>query len=358
MRCLQTVMQSTGQTIGLAFVEDCFFFHEHARKIGIWYVVFISGPFMSPMLGNFITGKTGDWRIVFWLVFALVATLICSMLAFGDETFYNRHIPVDKQLARHAGHYHRLLRVTGIWQIQHHSGHFSTVLASYLRLFDVLRKPIMPMIMLFYSAVFAWFVGINISSAILLQTPQAFGGYGLSSVGVGYVYFTPIVAAVIGELFGHWFNDFLVKVYAKRHQGHFIAETRLWTTYIGVLLQVFGLILTGQALANHLNVAAIVFGWGLEGVGVMITSVAIVAYGLDCYPSAPGEVSALINMARVGSGFSVGFFQQKWGEEQGYGVSFGLQAVIVVFFTSLVVLGQIYGKRLRNWAGPVKSLKY
>ena len=212
--------------------------------------------------------------------------------------------------------------------------------------------------MLFYSVVFAWFVGLNISSAILLQTPQEYGGYGLSSVGIGYVYFTPIVSAGIGEVFGHWFNDFAVRVYADRHHGHFVAETRLWTVYIGMATQVVGLVLTGQALAHHLNVAAIIFVWGFETVGVMITSVAIVAYGLDCYPSAPGEVSALTNIARVGSRFAVGFFQQSWGAKEGYDVSFGLQAVIVVVFSSLVVLSQFFGKPLRNLSGPVHGLKY
>ena len=358
LRTLQSLTQSTGQTIGLAFVEDCFFFHEHARKIGIWYTIFVCAPFMSPMLGNFIIGTIGDWRIILWLVVACSAALVCLMLVFGDETFYRRHIPENQQPLRKTGHYHRLLRVTGVWQLQHHSGYFYTVFSSYRRLLDVFFKPIMPMIMFFYSGIFVWFIGINISSSILLGLPRTLGGYGLSPVGVGYVFFTPIVGTIIGEIFGHWFNDYLVTLYMRKHKGRFVPEIRLWTTYVGLPLMAAGLVLVGQALRHLLPVPAIVFGWGMNVVGVMLTSVAVVAYVLDCYSSAAGEVSALINLARVGSGFSVGYYQQSWGAKDGYDVSFGIQAAVVVSVFSLVILSQLFGSRLRAWAGPVRALRY
>ena len=88
--------------------------------------------------------------------------------------------------------------------------------------------------------------------------------------------------------------------------------------------------------------------------GVMVVSVAIIAYVLDSYPTASGEVSACINLGRVCSGFSVGYFQQAWGAAQGYSLSFGLQAVVIAASLVLLVLIQLFGARLRRWAGPVK----
>lgn len=356
MRTLQGVTQSTGQTIGLAFIQDCFFFHEHARKIGVWYAIYICSPFLSPMFGNFIIGKTANWHTIFWCIIGWSAFLICMILTFGDETYYNRSVPVDQQPPRGKGQLNRLLRVTGVWQIQHHSNYFATILSSYIRLLEVFLKPVILLTMLFYAAVFMWMIGLELSSAVLLSTPRAEGGYGMSSVSVGYVFFAPITGVLLGELFGHFFNDYIVKLYSKRHDGHFVPEARLWATYVGLALIVPGLILVGETLQHQLSVAGIVFGWGLDVFGVMVTSVATVAFALDCYPSASGEVSALINLARVGAGFSVPYFLDSWTGKQGYAVSFGLQVVVVVVAYGVLICIQRYGARLRAWAGPVRHL--
>ena len=92
------------------------------------------------------------------------------------------------------------------------------------------------------------------------------------------------------------------------------------------------------------------------GLGIMLISVAIVTYVLDCYPNASGEVSALINLGRVAAGFSVGYFQSAWGTKEGYNVSFGLQAVVIAASLVLLFLLQVVGARIRNWSGPVKAL--
>jgi MFS family permease len=356
MRTLQGVTQSTGQTIGLAFIEDCFFFHEHARKIGIWYAIFLCSPFLSPMFANFIVGKTGHWPTIFWCVLGWSGFLISMILAFGDETYYNRSVPVDQQPNRGKGQLSRLLRVAGVWQIQNHSNYFPTILSSYLRLVEVFLKPVILLTMLFYAALFMWMIGIDLSSSVLLSTPSAYGGYGMSPVSVGFVFFTPIVAVLLGELFGHFFNDYIVRLYGKRHDGHFVPEVRLWATYVGLAFMIPGLVIVGETLQHKLSVAGVVFGWGMDVFGVLVTSVATVAFALDCYPTASGEVSALINLARVGAGFSVPYFMESWAEKQGYAVSFGLQAAVVAFAYVVLFGIQIYGVRLRAWAGPVRHL--
>lgn len=125
-----------------------------------------------------------------------------------------------------------------------------------------------------------WAVGINITSSILLETPQVAGDYGFGPKAVGYIYLTPIVAVTLGELFGHFFNDFMAN-----------------------LFMIPGLTIVNQALEKHLHYAAIIMGWGMYVFGVMIVSVAITAYALDCYPTGSAEVSAFVENSRVASGF-------------------------------------------------------
>ena len=109
-----------------------------------------------------------------------------------------------------------------------------------------------------------WSVGINLTSSILLETPQKAGGYGFGPRSLSYIYFTPLVAIMVGELFGHWFNDFMAERYIKQHHRILVPEARLWTLYVGAFLMIPGLVLVGQNLANHLQWTGLIFGWGMS----------------------------------------------------------------------------------------------
>lgn len=194
---------------------------------------------------------------------------------------------------------------------------------------------------------FAWAIGINISTGILFSAPPESGGYGFSYHATAYIYFSPIVAIVIGEVFGHFFNDYLARRYVKRHHGLYEPETRLIAIYPSALFQIAGLVLLGQALSRHISVGAVVMGWGMYSFGIMTMSVAVSSYLLDAYPTIPAEVSGWTNFARAIGGFSVGYFQQPWGAKVGYDGSFGTQAGIVAFGVILIIIAQRYGRVLR-----------
>jgi len=152
-----------------------------------------------------------------------------------------------------------------------------------------------------------WAVGINQTSSILFATPAAEGGYGFNQNAVGYLFFAPIIAVALGEAFSHYFNDLILRLYVRAHNGVFVPEARLWPVYLSALFMVPGLVIIGQALAHHLHWAVIVIGWGMFVFGYMVASVAIQAYLLDAYPTASGEMASLINFSRLIGGFSVGY---------------------------------------------------
>lgn len=115
-----------------------------------------------------------------------------------------------------------------------------------------------------------------------------------------------------------------------------------------------GLILLGFALEREYHYMLASLGWGLYVFGIMITTVAVNAYVLDSYPEASGEVAAWINFGRTTGGFVVSYFMVRWAHEQGTIRQFGTMTGICGF-AFLMVLGlQIFGKRMRLWAGPAK----
>ena len=188
----------------------------------------------------------------------------------------------------------------------------------------------------------------------MFSTPADLGGYGYNNYSLGLLYLTPIVAVFIGEVVGHYFNDWLARRYIARHKGVYEAEARLMGIYIAIVFMVAGLILVGQSLQSILPVVAVVFGWGMTVFGIMLSSVAVTAYALDAYPTAPAEVGGWINFMRVAGGFSVGYFQQPWGKRNGYDVSFGIQAAIVAFSVVFVLAAHRFGHRLRARSGPLE----
>ncbi|KAJ5673957.1 major facilitator superfamily domain-containing protein [Penicillium macrosclerotiorum] len=367
LRVLQALSQGTGATAGLAFIDDLFFFHERARKIGVWYTIFLCSPFVSPLLGYFMVSGLQEWRPVYWVVFAVYSLVLASIVVFGDETYWNRRSfepaarqeqqeqqQQQQQPIRKPGWRSRLSRVVGLWQLEihhhqdRHLGYFYSVLGSYGRLFGVLiSKPLIPITLITYSVIFMWGIGINQTSALLLETSISEGGYGMSSRAIGFMYFTPIVAVFLGEAIGHKLNDAIASLYVNRHRGLFTPEARLWTAYLGAALMVPGLILVGYTLQRHLHWVGIVFGWGMYQCGTMLVSVAVVAYLLDCYPNASVEISTWANFGRCLTGFSIGYFQQAWGRRDGYAVSFGVQAAIVGAAFGVIWGIQIFGARVR-----------
>jgi MFS family permease len=144
MRGLTGFTLTSCVAIGLAFLQDIFFFHEHARKIGIWAAMFLLAPYLGALLGNFMIGATGIWRPVLWMCVGLDLFTLVLIVLFGDETYYNRAIPIRDQPPRGS----RMMRLIGVWQIRNHD-YFWTVRGGCARLVKVFMKPIVPLIMIF-----------------------------------------------------------------------------------------------------------------------------------------------------------------------------------------------------------------
>ncbi|GAA6063018.1 hypothetical protein JCM10212_001797 [Sporobolomyces blumeae] len=351
LRPLTSVFLTSSQTIGLAFIHDMFFKHQYARKIGIWVAFFLASPYCGPFFGGFMVSSLGgQWRPVVWLVFAYSAFVLCLIVVFADETWYPRNLGI--KLDRPTGVWGRVLNLTGVTAFRERQ-YKAKISHSVFRLVEVFFKPVIFVSFFVYLLSFAWAVGINITSSIIFGLPAAAGGYAFELRTISVLYVTPLVALTIGEIFGHWANDKVASSYIRRHNGVFAPECRLYVFFGAAVLMIAGLNIVGSALEHTLSVAAIIIGWGCYVVGVMIASVAVTAYALDCYPTASGEVSAAINLGRTTGGFACGYFELEWGLKSGFDTSFGIQSAVVGFATILVVGLVVFGERLRKWAGPL-----
>ncbi|KZO99734.1 MFS general substrate transporter [Calocera viscosa TUFC12733] len=342
-RILNGFFSTVAQGGGLMFLKDIFFFHEHARKINIWSAFIILSPYFGPLIAAFII-NTLSWQIPFWVYTAMTGLALLLVVLFADETYYNRHIPPSKQPPRTS----RFLRLIGVEQMRTNLLG-NTFGEACWRPIKVLTRPTVLMTVLYYLFTFAWVVGINTTLSIFV-TPL----YNFGPKQIGFFYFTPIVAAILGELVGHWLHDYMANLYMKRHGGHFEPEARLVVIWMSEPFMLAGLIGLGFCLERGYHFMVTSVCWGLYVFGIMIMTVGVNAYNLDSYPEGSGEVAAWINFGRTTGGFIVSYFQVTWAQSLGTEVSFGTQAAICAFvFCLLIVPLQFFGRRMRQWSGPL-----
>lgn len=292
------------------------------------------------MLGAFML-TSQPWQIPFWVIVAISGTVLISAILFGEETYYDRKLSVTQQPQPK----NRIMRLVGTEQF--HTRYLRhTLYGTFSRPLKFLKQPTLLIAILYAMLTFSWQVGIATTSAIFLQPLY---GFGLKQI--GFFYFAPAVGVVLGEIAGHWIHDLIARFFERKHEGRFEPEWRLFATYFAVPFLCAGLVLLGFAYEDGLHFMVAASGWALFMFGSMINTVALNAYMLDIFPHAAGEVSAWITFGRNTGGFIISYLQVPWAERDGPKTSFGIQAGLCAVSLILMVIVQVFGKRLRNSTG-------
>ncbi|KAI4525056.1 MFS general substrate transporter [Schizophyllum commune Loenen D] len=345
MRCLTAFFGTAPQVTGLYVVTDLYPFHLQARMLNIWTMGFIISPFLSPFAFGFLVARA-SWRWAYGIGAMYSAVVVVLILLFMEETLYDRGLkPVPPRPT--TGLRYRvetLLGITGVKMAKYRDSWLDVFYAP----FNLVWRPHLLPLLLFEGALFGFGIGINVTNAVFLGEPAPLG-FGFGEFGIAGMYGTPIVAVILGELLGRYLNDWIMRTSIRRNNGVFEAESRLYACYLATVLYVVGFVVLGAALQEHLSTGAVVMGWGIAEVGIMVNTVAVYAYANDAFPKHQGEISALINQARTLGGFAVPYFQVPWAEKHGALQTFGCEAAIVAgLFLLVVPYTQWKGRSLRE----------
>ncbi|KAF8608516.1 MFS general substrate transporter [Ceratobasidium sp. AG-I] len=333
VRCLQSFFSTAPQVVGLYFIKDIFFWHQEARMVNVWTFSFVVSPFLGPFLFGFLVERQ-TWRWAYGIGCIYSGVVLILIALFLEEPMYDRkYYPAPTQTTR--GLRRRIETLVGISGVKMYK-YRVPILTAIWRPVETLLDPRILLSSLFMGVTFGWTIGINVTLVIFLQTPPPLG-YGMNADQSSAMYLTPIVAAILGELVGHWLNDFFARQYIKRHHGVFRPEARLLMPYFGAFWATFGLITLGATLYHRLSIAGVIFGWGMLVFGIMSIVTSIYAYCSDLRPDRQGELSAILNWARVIGGFSVAYYQIPWAEHAGAQQVFGVEAAIVVGVTAIII---------------------
>ncbi|KAF2235849.1 MFS transporter [Viridothelium virens] len=345
-RTLQGFVCSPPQVVGLSIVHDMFFFHERARKVNIWVLCFLGGPFLGPFIAAWLI-EAVSWRADFGVLSGLFGFSAILVVLLGRETLYDRLSPQKKE----AGVKGKLKLLTGVAGAQMSGRPIVWTVCKDLVTVQ-LRPQIFFLTVIFIMVLVAWVIGINTTISLLVVPPP----YSFSPSAEAVSWVAPMIGAGLGELWGYWFNDFLLRRHLRTHEGSYTVENRLWGVYTPAVIAFVGLILYGQALQHTLHWIALLVAWACVAFGMIAATTAISAYCLDSFPNHSSLVASIINFWRTTGGFCVVYFQLKWIATSGAAVTFGCQGMILgVAFITGVVTTQIWGKRWRKKYPPPKA---
>lgn len=170
---------------------------------------------------------------------------LIAQIFFGEETYFNRKIPIDERPVREPGARGKGKRLVGVeqWRSRKQRSSFKQAVMRPIR---VLMKPTVFLSTIYYLLTFAWVVGINTTLAIFVTPLYDFG---LEQI--GYFYFTPVVAAILGEIIGHWLHDIIAKIMTQRSKEKKLEpEYRLMAIAVSTPFMLTGLVVLGFALEN------------------------------------------------------------------------------------------------------------
>lgn len=262
-----------------------FFFHERTRKVNIWVYSFLGGPFLGPFLAGWLLPAV-SWRANLGVLAGFHGLALLLVVVLGEETLFDR-------IAATTPRPNRLAALTGIFT--HRTMGRPNMLATWRDLFIVQCQPQIFFLTSTYIFVLgAWLIGIDVTVTQLIIPPP----YSFSDTGVACSWIASIVGALLGGIWGHWFNDWLCERYIRKHQGVYVLENRLWGAYPPTLIGFAGLVLYGQALQHALHWSALLIGWGGVAFALVASTTSISAYCLDAFPKQASYVAAIINMWR------------------------------------------------------------
>ena len=185
---------------------------------------------------------------------------------------------------------------------------------------------------------FGWGVMINSLFSIFLQEPAPHS-YGFTPQQNAAFLFSFWIGVLVAQLYGILLNDRIPLYIARRHEGSWSPEYRLYPLWVpGFVTMPIGLGLFGAALEYHLHYMVLALGSFLISFSAVAGVPVAINYVVEAFECNPQEVGTAMNVWRLLLGLVVPFFLSSWEERVGVGWVFGMAAFFSLFAFGLILI--------------------
>lgn len=382
LRLLAGVGASAVQACGAATVSDLYIQEERGTALGLFYLGPLLGPFLSPVMGGAVAQAWG-WRATMWVMVifcgvnvATIVFLLPETLRLEDSLAAVRQrlkeqmeqdssdgVPIEKiatTLSQSSSIRHQASRDETAFDVVMPSlSRLTTNMSSYSRrielemsqvepeviplswssiIYDYAVRPMHSVILLgyppvtlaiYYSAI--CFTGVyffNITITDVYSRPP----YNFNSIIVGLMYIPNSVTYILASIYGGKWNDWLLRRYAKAHNGELRPESRIsWNVATAVIIYPPACLIFGWCLEYGEHWVTPLIGTALFGFASMLVIGVTVTYLIDVLPGKGATGVAMNNLVRQILAATATFITEPLIRALGPGVLFSIIAGIITF---------------------------
>lgn len=323
VNALQCWVGSLAETMVQITVADVFFVHQRGLMNSIYIWVSNFGSFLAPVAAGFVTDAQG-WRWVWWymtIFFGVV--LVATLFGFEESKFDSTNVAI---VGRPAPSEEKITNInsndnvekngqssdpekqaqtkasakeshgpTSVWidptiprKTYWQMLSFATTTPGPFGLFA--RHAYQPFQILFsipgvayMSLVYAVLLGWATVMAAALSTYMIEAPYNFDSTQIGLMNLAPFIGNTLGSLISGPLSDWVILRLAKRKDGIYEPEMRLWVFVPFIPFQVAGAFWFGYALQQGQSWVGVAFAWGICSFGQAPLSSIALTYMTDAY---------------------------------------------------------------------------
>ena len=321
VNALNCLFGALAEVIVQMTIADVFFIHQRGRMNSIYVWVMIVGCSLPPLAAGFITSSQG-WRWVWWwMVILFGISLILFFFLYEDTKFIDSMtgIPHDEQVSSDDKDVNMnekyssgnpvpqnndaddMLKSPMTFPVTEIMIDNSIPRKTYLQRLSLwtntpgewryyLHRMYMPIVALVtfpaacYVAVLnglvtaAWQIMITVVSSYMAEPP-----YNFNSTQIGLMSLAPFIGNTFSSIFFGPLSDWLILRLAKKNNGIFEPEMRLWTLLVTAPLVPAGCLIFGYGLNSEASWIVVAVGYAIYGFGMAPVSSAALTYLTDAY---------------------------------------------------------------------------
>ncbi|GAA5942158.1 uncharacterized protein JCM15063_002022 [Sporobolomyces koalae] len=334
VRVFQGIFLSPPLSIGASMINEMFFLHEKASKLGVWTLLTTLGPPVAPLVfGPVIYHERWQW--VFYVLAVTNLVQFVLYVFFGPETLYDRPvrgIQQEQVLAEPPSQKREAWWRPYVTFRRWDRTPWSRMPAEMAHPFALFASPTVFLPTLAYSIAFSY------SNVLLtVEIPALLGRkYMLTPQGVGLQFIAACIGAILGEIIAGKGSDWFMQYRTRRAHGNRVAEFRLPFALPGYLLAGIGIIVFGVCLQDsqpgHWNIRPLI-GVAIALFGNQLLTTVTYSYAIESLPPtlAP-KAPAFIATCRQVFAFTAPFYLNLIFEELGDAKAAGLLAALTMGF--------------------------